>query len=234
MTQFDQLSQAFETASPEHVLTWAYDQFGDKLALVTSFQITGIVTIHMLQRLGLQVPVMTLDTGLLFPETYELMARLEARFGFEIERIRPKQTVDEQAASYGDKLWERQPNRCCHYRKVLPLRKALAPYEAWITGIRRDQSPTRVNAPLVSWDEGQQKVKLAPFARWTQQDVWEYIHAYALPYNRLHRDNYPSIGCFPCTRPVVPGQDDMRAGRWTGQSKTECGIHLPVVQGAAA
>lgn len=234
MTHFTQLSEAFETATPEKVLSWAYEQFAEKLALVTSFQITGIVTIHMLYRLGLPVPVLTLDTGLLFPETYELMERLEARFDIEIQRIRPQQTVAEQAQRYGAELWARQPNRCCHYRKVVPLRQALQPYEAWITGIRRDQSPTRATAAVIGWDEGQQKVKLSPFARWTQQDVWEYVHAYNLPYNVLHRDNYPSIGCYTCTQPVIPGQDDLRAGRWAGQAKTECGIHLPAANLAAA
>lgn len=227
MTHFTQFGDLFEEATPQEVLTWAYEQFGDKLALVSSFQITGVATIHMLQQLGITIPVLTLDTGLLFPETDELISRIEARFDLEIQRIRPQQTVAEQAAVYGDNLWERQPNRCCHYRKVLPLREALKPYEAWITGLRRDQGPTRANTPLVSWDEKQQMIKLAPFARWTQQDVWDYIHEHQLPYNTLHDQNYPSIGCVPCTRPILPGQNDLRAGRWSGQSKTECGIHVP-------
>lgn len=220
-----------ESATAEDVLRWGYETYGQKLALVTSFQPTGIVTLHKLNLLGLHIPVLTIDTGLLFPETYELMEQVEERFNLKIQRITPRQTVEEQNESYGPALWERQPDRCCHYRKVLPLRQALAPYEAWITGLRRDQAKTRATVPLVGVDEANNKVKLSPFANWTEENIWAYIHEYNLPYNRLHQMNYPSIGCFTCTKAVQPGEDK-RAGRWAGSSKTECGLHFTTTASA--
>ena len=220
------ITHLLESATAEETLLWAARTFGQKLALVTSFQITGIVTLHKLQQLGLKVDVLTLDTGLLFPETYALMEEVEAFFGIEIKRIRPRQTVAEQESSYGPELWTRQPNRCCHYRKVVPLREAIEPYDAWLTGLRRDQGPSRTQTPIASVDERYGKVKIAPFANWREEFMWEYIHAYNLPYNPLHGRGYPSIGCHTCTAAVHFASTDKRAGRWQGQVKTECGLHV--------
>jgi phosphoadenosine phosphosulfate reductase len=228
MEDFNVLNEQFETASPQTVLKWAAEQFGTRLAVVTSFQPTGIVTLHMLQAISPQTPVLTLDTGLLFPETYALVDALKNLFALNLVTVQPPQTVEQQAAQYGDGLWERDPDQCCNLRKTKPLEAALAGYSAWITGLRRDQSDGRKATPIVSWDERYGMVKLSPFATWTEEMVWTYLHAHELPYNTLHTRNYHSIGCWPCTRPVAPGEDK-RAGRWAGQAKTECGIHLSPV-----
>jgi phosphoadenosine phosphosulfate reductase len=220
------ISDDFETAHPEAILRWAIECFGDKLAVVTSFQPTGIVTLHMLNKIAPRIPVLTLDTGLLFPESYDLIDELEQRFDLNLIRIRPEQTVEQQAASHGPALWEKDPNTCCNLRKVVPLDKALVGYDAWVVGLRRDQSPRRAATAVVAWDKKHQKVKLCPFATWTEDMVWEYIDDYELPYNCLHDLNYPSIGCWPCTRAVAPNATDMRAGRWAHRDKSECGIHI--------
>lgn len=224
--ELKRISEDFETAHPADILRWAVETYGDKLAVVTSFQPTGIVTLHMLSEIAPRTPILSLDTGLLFPETYALTDDLERRFNLNLIRVRPEQTVDEQAASYGSALWERDPNQCCHLRKVVPLDRALAGYDAWVTGLRRDQSERRAATPVVAWDKKRQMVKLCPFATWTEDDVWTYIETYALPYNPLHDLHYPSIGCWPCTQPVAPETADKRAGRWANRDKTECGIHI--------
>ncbi len=210
---------------PEDILHWAATTYGERLAVVTSFQITGIVTLHILHELGLAADVVTVDTGLLFPETYDLMNRLQDRLKFNLVPARAELTVEQQAAQYGDALWSRDPDSCCRMRKVVPLDKALVGYDAWITGLRRDQSKTRSTIQAISWDKRNEKVKISPLADWTEEMVWTYIHAYDLPYNPLHDKGYPTIGCWPCTQAVAEG-GDMRAGRWVGSSKTECGIHL--------
>jgi phosphoadenosine phosphosulfate reductase len=224
--EYARLNGEFETATPQDVLRWAVETFGKGLALVTSFQPTGIVTLHMLSEIAPRTAVLTLDTGLLFPETYALMDELEQRFNLNLIRIRPAQTVQEQAGTYGSALWERDPDRCCNLRKTVPLEQALAGYDAWIAGLRRDQSQGRASVPVIDWDKKYQKVKLSPFATWTEEMVWTYIHAHELPYNALHDQHYPSIGCYPCTRAVEPGSQDMRAGRWVNRAKTECGLHV--------
>ncbi len=216
----------FESASPQDVLRWATETYGNKLAIVTSFQPTGIVTLHMMSEIAPGTPVLTLDTGLLFPETYELMDQLERQLNLNLTRVRPVQTVAQQAESHGPALWDRDPDLCCNLRKTVPLVAALAGYGAWVTGLRRDQDEGRAATPVVSWDKKYHKVKLAPFATWTEDMIWTYLTAHELPYNALHDQHYPSIGCYPCTRAVDPGVDDKRAGRWANRSKTECGIHL--------
>ncbi len=226
LADLNNLNANFETAYPQDVLRWAADTFGLKLAVVTSFQPTGIVTLHMLTEIAPETPVLTLDTGLLFPETYALMDDLEARLNLRLIRVRPEQTVEAQAEQYGPALWERNPDRCCELRKVVPLDRALVGYDAWITGLRRDQSKGRATTPILSWDRKYQKVKISPLATWTEDMIWTYIQAHELPYNELHDRNYPSIGCFPCTQPVAPDATDARAGRWSASTKTECGIHV--------
>lgn len=210
---------------PEDILQWAVESYGERLAVVTSFQTTGIVTLHMLHQLGFRVDALTLDTGLLFPETYDLMQRLQDRLNFNLIRVQPELTVEEQAAQYGAELWKREPDACCRMRKVVPLDKALVGYEAWVAGLRRDQSKSRSTIQAISWDQRNTKVKIAPLIDWTEEMVWTYIHAYDLPYNALHDRGYPSIGCYTCTQPVAAGAD-VRSGRWANQGKTECGIHL--------
>lgn len=223
--RIETLAQQFEVAGPFEILSWAAETYGERLAIVTSFQITGIAALHMLRRIAPGAPVLTLDTGLLFPETQDLINDLEQRFELDLRRIKPRQTPRQQARDYGDRLWERNPDRCCHIRKTVPLRDALTGFDAWVTGLRRDQSAGRANTPLLSRDSRSGLVKIAPFANWSEERVWAYIHKHDLPFNRLHETGYPSIGCWPCTRARV-SIGDGRSGRWASRSKTECGIHI--------
>ncbi len=224
MRNFDALNRSF--TYPEDILRWAVESYEQRIAVVTSFQVTGIVTLHMLNQLGASVDVLTLATGLLFPETYALMDDLQARFGFNLIRVKPQLSVEQQAEQYGDALWTRDPDSCCAMRKVAPLKESLTGYEAWITGLRHDQSKMRSSLPAVSWDKRNENVKVCPFIDWTEEMVWTYIRAYDLPYNALHDKGYPSIGCAPCTQAVQGETDDLRAGRWINHAKSECGIHV--------
>jgi phosphoadenosine phosphosulfate reductase len=225
MLDFVELNQHFENAAPQDVLRWAWDNFGNDLALVSSFQPTGLVTLHMLREFAPDVNVLTLDTGLLFPETVALIDTWERKFNLNLTRVRPTQTVAQQAAEHGSALWERDADQCCNLRKTQPLDVALKPFAAWITGLRRDQSEGRKTVPVISWDAKYNMVKLSPLATWSEDMIWTYLRAHELPYNALHDRNYKSIGCWPCTRATAVGEDK-RAGRWSGQAKTECGIHI--------
>jgi phosphoadenosine phosphosulfate reductase len=205
-------------------LAWASDRYR-RVTFGTGFGVEGCVIVDTIGQRQLPVDVFTLDTGLLFPETYDLWRRLEARYGISIRAIRPEQTVEEQAATHGPRLWEREPDECCRLRKVEPLRRALDGFDAWITAIRRDQSADRADAPEVEWNATYSINKINPLVEWTIDDIWAYVREHDVPYNPLHDARYPSIGCWPCTSPVAPGEDP-RAGRWRGLTKTECGIHL--------
>ena len=218
------LNEHFETAHPQKILKWAAETYGDNLVIVTSFQPTGVATAHMMQDIAPDATFITLDTGLLFAETHKLIHQLEDRLDIRVKRVRPEQTLKQQAQTHGDNLWETNPDYCCTLRKVRPLENVLTNYDAWITGLRRDQSSSRANTPIISWDSRHGLVKLCPFATWTESMIWTYITAHELPYNELHNQNYPSIGCLTCTNAVTNGSD-MRAGRWVNHGKTECGIH---------
>lgn len=226
----DQIRQAaarLEDAAPEAVLNWAIRTYGTRAALACSFGgPTGMVLLDMALALEPRLPVFYLDTGLLFPETYALIERVSARYGITPIAVHPAMSVAEQALAHGPALWAREPDRCCDLRKVQPQRAFLAGYDAWITGLRRDQASTRRATPVVSWDEQGGLVKIAPLARWSEREIWTYISAHEIPYNPLHDQGYPSIGCTHCTRPVQAGED-MRAGRWAGFAKIECGLHRP-------
>lgn len=229
LQEVETLAGEFETASLEQILGWAWERFGSRAAIGTSFQGAGLVMIHHAVRAGLRLPVFTLDTGLLFPETVELKKRLEDFFGIPIERALPEQTVEEQATEHGDKLWERSPDLCCTLRKVIPLQKRLAKLAVWITGVRRQQAETRGQTAILELYQFDKLrdldiLKLNPMAAWSREAVWEYLRAHKIPYNPLHDRGYRSVGCFPCTRPTGEGESE-RAGRWTGFNKTECGIH---------
>ena len=218
------LSDEFELASPEVILEWADEEFGSDVALATGFGAEGCVLVSILADLDVRTRFFYLDTDLLFPETYALRNQLEERYGIRFERRATRLSLTEQSARYGDKLWERQPDECCRLRKVEPLREMLSGMRAWITGIRRDQSPTRSGAQIVERDSQFGLVKVNPLARWSSQDVWKYIVKHDVPYNSLHDRGYPSVGCIPCTTLVQIGED-ARAGRWRGTNKIECGIH---------
>lgn len=206
------------------VVRWALAQFGRKISLASSFGAEDVVLLDLASRSGLPFRVFTLDTDFLFPETYDLISRMEATHGISIERARASLTPEAQAGQHGESLWARDPRLCCEIRKVQPLTRTLRELDAWVTGIRRDQTPDRANAKKVEWDERFGLVKINPLADWTAARVWDYIRAGQLDYNPLHDRNYPSIGCTHCTRPVAIGEDP-RAGRWSSFAKTECGLH---------
>lgn len=213
------------TADPAKVLEWAYKRYGSKVVLGTGLGPSGVVLIHMSRQAGLEIPVFFLDTGYHFPETYQFRQELEDRLGIRIEAIKPEpgDTIQKGGELHPD---SHGVERCCEVRKVLPLRKYLQDKEAWITGIRRDQGVSRAGVEAVEWDSANNLRKVCPLAYWTRQMVWQYIRHHGLPSNPLHKRGYPSIGCFPCTVPVEGEIKDERAGRWFGQEKTECGIHL--------
>jgi phosphoadenosine phosphosulfate reductase len=223
---FRTLSDEMEGRTAEEVLAWAAERFAGRIVLTCSWQMQSSVLVHMLHRTGAEVRIVELDTGLLFPETYETRDRLIARYDLDVERIDPARTVAQQEAAEGAELWRRDPDRCCALRKVAPLREALVGMDAWVTGIRRVQSPGRLTARKVDLDESRGVVKVQPLVDWSDEDVLGYLYAHDVPYNPLHDRGYPSIGCVPCTRAVREGED-RRAGRWAHSGKTECGIHLP-------
>ena len=220
-----QANRNLDGAAPQEVIAWAVETFGAGLTLGTSFGVSGMALIDMALEIEPELDVFYVDTGLFFEETYDLIARAEARYGRSFRRVAPAQTVGEQAREHGDGLWSANPDQCCHLRKVLPLREAVAGRTGWMTGVRRDQAPSRARTPIVKWNRSFKAVKLAPLAAWSERDVWRYVMGRGVPYNALHDQDYPSIGCAPCTRPVREGED-LRAGRWSGRAKTECGIHL--------
>ena len=223
-SRLEPLAQRMEKASAEEILAWALGTFSPDIALACSFSAEDMVLVDMLSKIKPGVKVFYLDTGLLFQETYELRDQVQQRYPVELIQVLPALTVEEQAEEWGEALWQRDPDQCCLLRKVLPLKKMLSRLSAWITGIRREQAPTRARAKVVEWDAKFHLVKVNPLARYTNQDIWQYIHKHGVPYNPLHDQGYPSIGCWPCTRPVKPGEDP-RAGRWSGFNKTECGLH---------
>lgn len=208
----------------EELLRWAWSEFGERMCLTCSWQRQSSALVHMLSELELAVPIVELDTQILFRETYETRDRLVARYGLKLVSVQPEWTLAEQAVHEGPNLWETDPDRCCHIRKVAPLERALAHYDAWITGIRRDQSPTRADAQKVEWSQRYGVWKIQPLVDWDAKRVQAYLHVNEVPYNPLHDAGYPSLGCIPCTRPVREGEDE-RAGRWAGSGKHECGIH---------
>ena len=216
---------AAESWSPERVLEWAFDTFGDAVAISSAFGAEGMVLIDIASRVRQNFRLFTLDTEFLFPETYNLMDQVEQRYGITIERVYPLNSPEEQERVHGPALWQRNPDQCCNLRKVEPLQRKLGELRAWITSIRRDQTAARAAASKVGWDNKFGLVKINPIVDWSSKQVWQYIREHDVPYNVLHERNYPSIGCTHCTRAVRPGEDP-RAGRWAGSSKTECGLHI--------
>lgn len=221
-----------DAAKTPEILHWAWEHFGPRAAIGTSFQGAGLVMMHLAKKAGLRFPIFTLDTGLLFPETYELKTQIERFLDVSIESLVPDLTVEQQAEAMGPELWKREPDQCCTLRKVIPLQARLASLDCWITGLRREQAETRSETKVVEvyeFEPGREIFKLNPMAAWSRQQVWDYIKQHQIPYNPLQDRGYKSIGCMPCTRPVGEA-DGERAGRWTGFSKTECGIHTFMVR----
>ena len=209
-------------AASAAVLAWAHETFGPALTVASSMGDEALVHLAAAQAPG--VDVLFLDTGYHFAETLGTRDAVAAVYDVSIRTVLPLLTVAEQDAEHGKDLFATDPDRCCAMRKVEPLERGLAPFEAWVTGMRREDAPTRSDIPLVDWDAKRDKVKLNPLAAWTQDDLDTYVADHGVLLNPLRQSGYASIGCAPCTRPVAPGEDP-RAGRWSGLSKTECGLH---------
>ena len=222
---FPNTNRRFADYPPERILRWGFNTFAPHVALATGFGPSGVVLMHLVSQISPGTTVCYLDTDLLFPETYALRDRLADQLGITFTRVHGGLSLGAQAEAHGEALWTRDPDRCCALRKVAPLRRFLAGHRAWITGLRRDQSPGRAHTQPVEWDVACGLVKLNPLAYWTHKDVWRYIHDHDLPYNALHDEGFESLGCVPCTRALRPGED-VRAGRWSGFAKAECGIHV--------
>lgn len=218
----ERAGRELEDASAPEILAWAADTFGKGLCVTSSME--DAVVAHLASRALPGVDVVFLDTGYHFPETIGTRDAVEAVMDVRVITLTPRRTVAEQDAEHGPGLHDRDPDLCCRLRKVEPLRAGLAPYTAWATGLRRDESPTRARTPVVGWDAGRGKVKISPIARWTQDDVDAYVAEHGVLTNPLLMDGYASVGCAPCTRRVSAGED-ARAGRWAGRGKTECGLH---------
>lgn len=238
--QIVDMQNAAENWTPQRALNWAFENFGNTVAISSAFGAEGMVLIDMASRTSKDFRLFTIDTEFLFPETYALMDRIEEKYGIAIEKVYSQLSPEEQERTHGAELWSRDPDLCCNVRKVEPLRRKLAELSAWITSIRRDQTSVRSNARRVEWDAKFGLAKVNPIVDWTSKQVWRYIHDHDVPYNSLHNQDYPSIGCTHCTRAVRAGEDP-RAGRWPGFAKTECGLHIiepvptaPVADGAKA
>ena len=214
-----------ESATPEEIITWAHERFAPYLTMATAFGPEGSVILSMLAKIAPQTYVFNLDTGYQFQETLDLRDRIAEKYGIEVDMLQPELTVPEYEALHGGPLYKTDPNQCCFDRKIKVLQQAARGKHAWMSGIRRDQSTDRAQAAIVGWDKKFNLVKVSPLANMTKSDIWKRILAEDIPYNPLHDQGFPSIGCWPCTRAVGVGESDERAGRWSGTAKTECGLH---------
>jgi phosphoadenosine phosphosulfate reductase len=224
LEELRQKSNELESATPEEILGWATTRFADRFTMATAFGPEGMCILHMLAEIAPNTYIFNLDTGYQFKETLELRDRVAQRYGIEIDLRRAPSTVAEYEKMHGGPLYQSNPNQCCADRKVKVLEETVKGFHAWASAIRRDQSTDRSVVPIVGWDKKFGLVKVSPLANWSKKDVWNKIVKDSIPYNPLHDQGYPSIGCWPCTRAVLFGEDD-RAGRWSGTAKTECGLH---------
>ena len=208
-----------------NVLNWSYEQYGEEIVYACSFGIEGIVLVDLISKVKPDATIVFLDTDVHFKETYETIERVKEKYPqLHIIMKKPKLTLEEQAAEYGDKLWETNPNQCCQIRKLTPLNEVLSESKAWISGLRHEQSETRKHVQFINRDEKFKSIKICPLIHWTWKEVWRYVTKHDLPYNPLHDQGYPSIGCSHCTKPAFD-MNDLRSGRWQGTGKTECGLH---------
>jgi phosphoadenosine phosphosulfate reductase len=225
-------SARLETASPDEIIAWAAEQYGEGLTMATAFGPEGCLILSILAKVAPSTYVFNLDTGYQFQATLDLRDRIAERYGIEVEMLRPETTVPEYEALHGGPLYKTNPNQCCFDRKIKVIQKGLAGRTAWMSGIRRDQSPDRARSAIVGWDKKFGVVKISPLANYTKKQVWQRIVDEKIPYNPMHDQGYPSIGCWPCTQALAPGETDERAGRWRGTSKTECGLHTLEQEGS--
>ena len=228
--EIQNLAAEFESREPREILQWAADNFSPRVAISSAFGPEGLVTIDIATRkVTPRIPIFTIDTGFFFKETVELIHKVEQEYGISIERLHPELTPEQQAGKYGAELYRSEPDKCCYMRKVLPLQKKLPELDALVTGLRRTQGESRKGAKILQLQEtptGHRYLKINPLAAWDKEKVWWYVISHQLPYNPLHDQGYPSIGCWPdcCTRAVKDGEGE-RAGRWAGSDKKECGLH---------
>jgi len=210
----------------QEVLAWAFETYGDRVALSTAFGPSGVVLMHLASQVRPGARVFFIDTGFHFDETLEMLDRIDGRLNVDIEVIRPRLSVEEQAEKFGEQLYVIQPDSCCAMRKVEPTARMLSGLDAWVTALRRDQGPTRARLQAVEEKsiDGRDLVKVNPMVHWTKAEIWRHILEHDLPYNPLHDQGYPSIGCAPCTQPATNPNDE-RSGRWAGHQKKECGLH---------
>ena len=221
-------NQELESYSPTEIVEWALNEFGPNITLACSFGgVSGMVLLDMALNINPDVPVFYADTDFLFPETYAFKDAVAKRYDFQPLGFKSALTPEEQAAEYGEALWDSDPDLCCELRKVRPAGEALKGHNAWIAGLRRDQGSSRRDIGIIEWDYNYDVVKINPLANWDEEQVREYLAVNDVWYNPLNDQGYPSLGCTHCTRAVKPGED-MRAGRWSGIDKTECGLHLPL------
>lgn len=218
----ERINRDFEAAQPQDILAWAWERFGPKIAATSSFQSQSLPLLHMIARTAPQLPVFFLDTGFHFPETLAFRDRLMRDLGLNVVVLAPEIGHDGFRRLHGD-LYRSNPDLCCFINKVEPLERAMEALDAWISGIRRDQTARRSDTPIVS-RQPDGRIKVCPLATWTRREVWQYISEHDLPRHPLLSQGYLSIGCAPCTRPVGANEDE-RSGRWAGQDKTECGLH---------
>jgi phosphoadenosine phosphosulfate reductase len=218
------ISSDLENATPQEILRWAVDAYGRGLTMATAFGVEGCALIAMLAEIDPAIRVINLETGYQFPETLQVRERIREKYGIEVEHIFPDETVGEMEARFGGPIYNRMPDECCRIRKIVPLKRALEGYSAWVSAIRREQTPDRSRTQIVQWDPKFDLVKISPLANWTKKDVWSYALDNDVPYNPLHDRGFPSIGCWPCTHAVGQDAED-RDGRWAGLPKIECGIH---------
>jgi phosphoadenosine phosphosulfate reductase len=222
--EIDEVSAKLELAEPQDILRWTAERFAPRFTMATAFGPEGMVLIHMLAEIAPATPIFNLDTGYQFQETLELREEVKRRYGIAVELKRPATSVEQYEQIHGGPLYRTNPDQCCADRKVKVLHQAVLGMHAWASAIRRDQSADRAKVPIVGWDKKFGLVKVSPLANWTKMDVWGLITKHNIPYNPLHDQGYTSIGCWPCTRAVLLGEDE-RAGRWSGFAKTECGLH---------
>lgn len=223
--RLDLESDRLEGSDPREIIVWAVEAYGDGLALSASFGGgEGMALLDMISKITNKVTVLTIDTGFIFKETAEFREEVMRRYELPVEVLRPELTVEEQVERYGEQMRTCSPDLCCQIRKIEPLQRGLGRYDAWMTGIRRVQTPQRANTRIVAWEDRYDAAKIAPLADWTDEQVWDYVREHDVPVNPLLHRGYKSIGCEPQTRPVHDDEDP-RAGRWSGTDKTECGIH---------
>ncbi len=225
LADLDAASSRLEAATPEEIIAWGIERYAPYLTMATAFGPEGCVILSMLAKIAPETYVFNLDTGYQFQETLDLRDRIAEKYRIEVDLLQPELSVPEYEAMHGGPLYRTNPNQCCFDRKIKTLQRASEVMHAWMSGIRRDQSTDRAQAAVVGWDKKFGLVKISPLANWTKKDVWKRISDESIPYNPLHDQGFPSIGCWPCTRAVGTNETDERAGRWSGMKKTECGLH---------